>query len=245
MIGSGIMGEKLAGGNDALALLGNTLPTGAILVVLITMLGPVSGAHFNPAVTGVFLAAGRIDRRLAVAYVVAQSRHAVVGVFAAHPCSSCPCCSCRENTKRSGAMARRGHRNLRTRADDLGDPQSRGRRGTSTVGLYIIAAYWFTASTSFANTGRDHCSCFLGHLRRYPAGGRRRPLLRRKSSARYPGCYRPVALRTRARKAAWKRPYSRNKQMSITIYHYPSCGTSRNTFAMIPAVARSRRSSSI
>ena len=84
VVGSGIMAERLAGGNVAIALLGNTIPTGAILVVLITMLGPISGAHFNPAVTLVFLLRGEIASSLAIAYVAAQIIGGVAGVWAAH-----------------------------------------------------------------------------------------------------------------------------------------------------------------
>jgi glycerol uptake facilitator-like aquaporin len=84
VIGSGIMAERLAGGNVALALLGNTLATGAMLVVLITMLGPISGAHFNPAVTGIFLLQRRMEAKEAAAYVGVQIVGAVVGVWAAH-----------------------------------------------------------------------------------------------------------------------------------------------------------------
>src|SRR2546421_7263855 len=84
VVGSGIMAEKLAGGNQAIALLGNTIPTGAILVVLITMLGPISGAHFNPAVTGVFLLKKEIDAAEAGAYGVVQVLGAMLGVLAAH-----------------------------------------------------------------------------------------------------------------------------------------------------------------
>src|SRR6516162_6193372 len=84
VIGSGIMGERLSGGNVAIALLGNTIPTGAILVVLITMLGPISGAHFNPAVTVVFLLKKEIEPVEAAAYVVVQLLGAIVGVLAAH-----------------------------------------------------------------------------------------------------------------------------------------------------------------
>ena len=87
VVGSGIMAERLAGGNQAIALLGNTLPTGAILVVLITILGPVSGAHFNPAVTLGFLVTRRIDPALAAFYGVAQ----VAGATPAR--SRCECCS--------------------------------------------------------------------------------------------------------------------------------------------------------
>ena len=84
VIGSGIMGERLSGGNVALALLGNTLPTGAILVVLITMLGPISGAHFNPVVTAAFALRKEIAPAEALGYVGAQVLGAVLGVMAAH-----------------------------------------------------------------------------------------------------------------------------------------------------------------
>src|ERR1700704_4038249 len=84
VIGSGIMGKRLAGGNAAIAPLGNTIPTRALLLVLITMLGPISGAHFNPAVTGVFLLKKEIEAAEAGAYIVVQVLGAVVGVLAAH-----------------------------------------------------------------------------------------------------------------------------------------------------------------
>jgi glycerol uptake facilitator-like aquaporin len=84
VIGSGIMGERLAGGNVAIALLGNTIPTGAMLVVLITMLGPISGAHFNPAVTMTFLLRKEMNPADAAAYSLAQVAGAVLGVLAAH-----------------------------------------------------------------------------------------------------------------------------------------------------------------
>src|SRR5688572_9639616 len=84
VIGSGIMGERLSGGNVALALLGNTIPTGAILFVLITALGPISGAHFNPAVTAVFAARKELTSFEATGYVVVQVLGAIAGVLAAH-----------------------------------------------------------------------------------------------------------------------------------------------------------------
>src|SRR6202007_2514711 len=84
VIGSGIMAEKLAGGNVAVALLGNTLATGAILFVLITMLGPVSGAHFNPAVSLVFRLRGELTSGASLAYVLAQLGGGILGVWAAH-----------------------------------------------------------------------------------------------------------------------------------------------------------------
>ncbi|MGI9503066.1 MAG: aquaporin, partial [Geminicoccaceae bacterium] len=84
VVGSGIMGETLAGGNVAIALLGNTIPTGAILVVLILMFGPISGAHFNPAVTLSFLVQGKIAAGDAVLYVIVQVGAAILGAWAAH-----------------------------------------------------------------------------------------------------------------------------------------------------------------
>ena len=84
VVGSGIMAEQLAGGNQAIALLGNTIPTGAILVVLITILGPVSGAHFNPAVTLVFAARGETPWGEVVPYIVVQCVGAVLGTVLAH-----------------------------------------------------------------------------------------------------------------------------------------------------------------
>lgn len=152
VIGSGIMGETLAGGNVAIALLGNTLPTGAILVVLITMLGPISGAHFNPAVTAVFLARREICPRTAAGYVLAQAAGAILGVLVAHAMFDLPILQLSEKI-RSGPpqwfaelVATFGLLVtilLTLRADPKAIPVS--------VGLYITAAYWFTASTSFAN----------------------------------------------------------------------------------------------
>src|SRR3954471_14145733 len=84
VVGSGIMADKLAGGNQAIALLGNTIPTGAILVVLITILGPISGAHFNPAVTLVFAARDEHPWRLVLPYIVAQSLGGIAGTAIAH-----------------------------------------------------------------------------------------------------------------------------------------------------------------
>jgi len=152
VIGSGIMGAKLAGGNVALALLGNTLPTGAILVVLILIFGPVSGAHFNPAVTVAFSLRGEIARTDALQYVAAQLVGAIVGVWAAHFMFELPIWQL-STTVRSGPgqwfaefVATFGL--LLT----IFGCASVSRSATAyAVGLYIIAAYWFTASTSFAN----------------------------------------------------------------------------------------------
>jgi glycerol uptake facilitator-like aquaporin len=152
VIGSGVMGERLAGGNVAIALLGNTIPTGAILVVLIAMLGPISGAHFNPAVTTVFLFKKDIGRTEAGAYIVVQILGALLGVLAAHLMFG-------EVLLQISAKVRAGPSQwfsewvaafglvltvlLTLKANRAAVPTS--------VGLYIIAAYWFTASTSFAN----------------------------------------------------------------------------------------------
>ena len=152
VIGSGIMGAKLADGNDALALLGNTLPTGAILVVLITMLGPISGAHFNPAVTCVFWLRREINPRLAASYVLAQLSGAVVGVFVAHLMFDLP-------LLQLSAKVRSGpHQWFAEWVATFGlaltilvTLKTRVAAVPVSVGLYITAAYWFTASTSFAN----------------------------------------------------------------------------------------------
>lgn len=152
VIGSGIMGERLAGGNVALALLGNTLATGAMLVVLIAMFGPISGAHFNPAVTAVFTLKGEITSGDAAGYVVAQIAGGIVGVVVAHAMFD-------ESVLQISVKVRSGPAQwlsewvaafglvatilLTLRANPAAVPAS--------VGLYITAAYWFTASTSFAN----------------------------------------------------------------------------------------------
>lgn len=152
VVGSGIMAERLAGGNVAIALLGNTLPTGAILVVLITMLGPISGAHFNPAVTAAFFVRGDLRATEATLYVLAQVAGAILGVLVAHLMFD-------ESVFQISTKLRAGPAQwlsewvatfgllitilLTLRAKPTAIPVS--------VGLYITAAYWFTASTSFAN----------------------------------------------------------------------------------------------
>ena len=152
VIGSGMMAERLAGGNVALALLCNTLPTGAMLFVLITMLGPISGAHFNPAVTGVFLLKREISGDLAARMIAAQCAGALVGMLAAHLMFDEPLLQLSHKI-RSGPsqwlsewVATFGLVSailLTRRANPAAIP--------AAVGLYITAAYWFTASTSFAN----------------------------------------------------------------------------------------------
>jgi len=152
VVGSGIMAERLAGGSGALALLGNTLPTGAILVVLILALGPVSGAHFNPAVTLAF--AGRGDMRWADAglYMASQIAGGIAGVLAAHAMFELPLWQVSQTVRTGPAQW------FAESVATFGLVLTifcclRGAREAIpyAVGLYITAAYWFTASTSFAN----------------------------------------------------------------------------------------------
>lgn len=152
VVGSGIMAERLAVGNDAIALLGNTVATGAGLVVLIWMFGPVSGAHFNPAVTLAMLWRGAIEARTAAAYVAIQIAAAAAGVWLAHAMFA-------EELLQASAKLRDGWPQALSEAVAtaglIGTIIATGRtRPDATpvaVGLYITSAYWFTASTSFAN----------------------------------------------------------------------------------------------
>jgi glycerol uptake facilitator-like aquaporin len=152
VVGSGIMGETLAGGNVAIALLCNTIPTGAILYVLITMFGPISGAHFNPAVTLAFALKRDIEQHEAVLFVVAQIIGGIIGVLAAHIMFDLSVAQLSQKIRTgppqwfSEWVATFGLvatilLTLRARPDAV----------ATAVGLYITAAYWFTASTSFAN----------------------------------------------------------------------------------------------
>jgi glycerol uptake facilitator-like aquaporin len=152
VVGSGIMAAKLSGGNAALALLCNTLPTGAILTVLILSLGPVSGAHFNPAVTLAFLCRGELSWRTAALYTVSQILGAIAGVLAAHAMFDLPLWQVSQTVRSGGGqwfaefVATFGlvlviFCCLRAARDAI----------PYAVGLYITSAYWFTASTSFAN----------------------------------------------------------------------------------------------
>ena len=152
VIGSGIMGETLADGNAAIALLGNTIPTGAILVVLITIFGPVSGAHFNPAVTLAFFLKRDISFYEAGGFIIVQIIGGILGVWAAHLMFA-------EDVLQISMKIRAGPAQgfselvasfgllivifggIRHKPDSI----------PVLVGLYITAAYWFTASTSFAN----------------------------------------------------------------------------------------------
>ena len=167
VIGSGIMAETLSGGNVALALLGNTIATGAILYVLITQLGPVSGAHFNPAVTLVFLLRRELGGREALVYALAQTAGAIAGVMIAHLMFDRPLLEL-------GAKIRSGPAQWFAEAvatfglvvTILLTLRARSEAVPTAVALYITAAYWFTASTSFANpavtTARSLSDSFAG-----------------------------------------------------------------------------------
>ncbi len=152
VVGSGIMAEALAGGNVAVALLGNTLATGAILVVLITMFGPVSGAHFNPAVTLVMLASAEISRKEAASYVMAQVAGALAGVWLAHLMFDLTVLQMSVKARTgSGQWIAEGVATFGLLLTILLTRRHRPESIPLSVGLYITAAYWFTASTSFAN----------------------------------------------------------------------------------------------
>lgn len=152
VIGSGIMGDRLSAGNIAVALLGNTLATGAGLVVLIHMFGPVSGAHFNPVVTLAVRLEGAITTTTAVLYIVAQCVGAIIGAWLAHAMFGEPLIQVSHKLRAGPAQ---GLSECIATFGLIGTIlATQARRPDFTpiaVGLYISAAYWFTASTSFAN----------------------------------------------------------------------------------------------
>lgn len=152
VVGSGIMAAQLAQGNIALALLCNALPTGAMLVVLITMFGAVSGAHFNPAVSFVMALDRRLAWSLLLPYLAAQMGGAILGIWLAHAMFDLPLLQV-STTIRTGpgqwlgeAVAAFGLVLV-----ILGCAAQAPKTTPAAVGLYIFAAYWFTSSTSFAN----------------------------------------------------------------------------------------------
>jgi glycerol uptake facilitator-like aquaporin len=151
VVGSGIMADRLT--NDtALALLGNTIPTGAILFVLITVLGPISGAHFNPAVTVVFAARGDLSRVHAFGYILAQVAGGIAGTMLAHLMFDVPVLQLATNARTGASQwASESVAAFGLVAVILGGLSARPQAVPALVGLYITAAYWFTASTSFAN----------------------------------------------------------------------------------------------
>lgn len=161
VVGSGIMGESLSEGNDAIALLGNTLATGAILAVLITIFGPFSGAHFNPAVTLAFLLRGEIGKGMAAVYVGVQVLAAILGVALAHLMFELD--PIQTSTKIRSGFAQMLSESVATFglvATILGTLRVRPKAVAAMVGLYISAGYWFTASTSFANPAVTIGRCF-------------------------------------------------------------------------------------
>jgi glycerol uptake facilitator-like aquaporin len=152
VIGSGVMGERLAGGSVAIALLGNTIATGAILFVLITMFGPVSGAHFNPAVTLVFRLRREISSRVAMAFVVAQLGGGILGVWVAHLMFDLPILELSTKVRAGpGQLTGEAMATFGLILTILGTVRMRPAAVPTSVALYITAAYWFTSSTSFAN----------------------------------------------------------------------------------------------
>jgi glycerol uptake facilitator-like aquaporin len=152
VVGSGIMAERLAGGNVAIALLGNTIPTGAILFVLITMFGPISGAHFNPAVTAVFAARRDLTLGLCIAYVLAQIAGGLTGTWAAHLMFAEPVLQASTKIRTGSAQwFAEWVATFGLLLTILVTVRVRESAVAAAVGLYITAAYWFTASTSFAN----------------------------------------------------------------------------------------------
>jgi glycerol uptake facilitator-like aquaporin len=160
VVGSGIMAQKLADGNVALALLCNTFPTGAILVVLILVFGPLSGAHFNPVVSIAFALGGEVPWSTAALFIVAQILGAIGGVWIAHLMFDLPVWEFSATTRTGpGQWLAEAVATFGLLLTILGCMARTPGSVPYAVGLYITSAYWFTASTSFANPaayrGRD------------------------------------------------------------------------------------------
>jgi glycerol uptake facilitator-like aquaporin len=152
VIGSGIMAENLAGANDAVALLANTMATGAILFVLITMLGPISGAHMNPAVSLVAALRRELPWRDSAAYAIAQLAFGIVGAWAAHLMFDLPMLQLSVKARTGlGQWTGEGIATFGLVLTIVGTVRHRLSWVPASVALYITAAYWFTSSTSFAN----------------------------------------------------------------------------------------------
>jgi glycerol uptake facilitator-like aquaporin len=152
IVGSGIMGERLANGNAAIALLANSIATGAALYALIRTFGPISGAHFNPAVSLALAAGKKLDKAYLLPFIAAQFAGAILGVFAAHTMFDLPVIQTATHL-RTGIGQWLGE--FIATFGLLGVIESGRRHFTeafpSAVALYIVGAYWFTSSTSFAN----------------------------------------------------------------------------------------------
>jgi glycerol uptake facilitator-like aquaporin len=152
IVGSGIMAERLAGGNVAIALLCNSLATGAMLYVLITVLAPISGAHLNPAVTLAFVVSSAIGTATASAYVVCQIIGAVLGTWIAHAMFEVPILEVSATARAApGLWLAEAVATFGLVLTILGALRWKPEAIPAAVGLYIVSAYWFTASTSFAN----------------------------------------------------------------------------------------------
>jgi len=152
VVGSGVMAERLSGGNLALALLANTIATGAALVVLISIFGPISGAHFNPAVTLFFALRREIQPATATFYVIVQIAAAIAGVAIAHAMFGMALAEVSTKLRDGPAQALSEFvATFGLLATIAGSVRFSPALTPALVGLYITAAYWFTASTSFAN----------------------------------------------------------------------------------------------
>ncbi len=152
VVGSGIMAERLAGGDVAVALLGNTMATGAMLFVLISMLGPISGAHFNPAVSLVMWLRKELTGQLLIAFVAVQLAAGIAGVWAAHLMFDVPIFQFADKARNGiGQWTGEFIATFGLLMTILGTARYRPTAIPASVALYITAAYWFTSSTSFAN----------------------------------------------------------------------------------------------
>jgi glycerol uptake facilitator-like aquaporin len=152
VIGSGIMAEALSGGNVAVALLGNTISTAAMLFVLITKLGPISGAHFNPAVSLVMVARHKLSWRDLIAFMAVQIICGILGAWAAHLMFDMPIIQISVKTRTGlGQWTGEFIATFGLILTIIGTDRHRPQWISASVALYITAAYWFTSSTSFAN----------------------------------------------------------------------------------------------
>jgi glycerol uptake facilitator-like aquaporin len=173
VVGSGIMGERLAGGNVAIALLANTLATGAMLVTLIFTFGPISGAHFNPAVTLADAWQGGFSWRRVPAYIAAQVAGAFIGVGAAHLMFGPPVVQISQHVRAGGSqLFSEFIATFGLLCVIWGCVRLRSEAVPVAVGLYITGAYWFTASTSFANPAVTLARFFTNTFCRYPSARR-------------------------------------------------------------------------
>jgi glycerol uptake facilitator-like aquaporin len=167
VVGSGIMAEGLSGGNVALALLANTVATGAALVALILAFGPISGAHFNPAVTLADATQRGVPWKLVPGYIIAQCTGAILGVYSAHLMFAQPLVQISEHARSGPAqLFSEFVASFGLLAVIWGCSRARPAGVPFAVGAYIVAAYWFTASTSFANpavtVARSFTNTFAG-----------------------------------------------------------------------------------